>query len=147
MDAVSTLLLRTISNDGGELDQGWLISDSLGILDGLLNGLKIIVTILDPLGVPSVGLEAGENIFSERDVGVTVDGDVVVIIDGNEVAELEMSGQRDGFSGNTLLQTTVSKECVGMVVEEWESVAVEGGTSLGLGDSETDGVADTCRAR
>jgi hypothetical protein len=41
-------------------------------VDGGLDALEVVVTILDPHGVPAVGLETLHNIFSEGTLGVTV---------------------------------------------------------------------------
>lgn len=60
------------TDSGGELDDGRLVSDLLTLADGGLNSGEIVVTVLDPLGVPAVGLEALEDILSEGTLGVTV---------------------------------------------------------------------------
>jgi hypothetical protein len=60
------------TNGGGQLDDGGLVSNLLTLADGSLDTREVIVTILDPLGVPAVGLEALEDILSERTLGVTV---------------------------------------------------------------------------
>lgn len=109
MDTAGTLELGAETDGGGELDDGGLVGDLLGLRDGLLDALKIVVTISDVLGVPAVGLESLKNVLSEGALGVTVyslisllirflsanaaltDGDVVVIVDGNEVAELQVA--------------------------------------------------------
>lgn len=67
----------------------------------------------------------------------------VVIVDGNQVSQLQMTGKRTGLGGNTLLETTVTKETVGVVVNQGEVLLVEDGTHVGLGNGETDGVGDT----
>jgi hypothetical protein len=72
VDAVGALKLGTVSDDGGKLDDGGLVLDLLGLLDGSLDAIQIVVAILDPLSVPAVGLEALEDILSEGDVGVTI---------------------------------------------------------------------------
>ncbi len=41
--------------------------------------------------VPSVRLVSSLDVLSEGDGGVTVNGDVVVIVDGNEVSELQVT--------------------------------------------------------
>jgi hypothetical protein len=48
---------------------------------------------MDVLSVPSVRLESFDNILVEGNVGVTIDGDVVVIPDGNQVTQLQVAGQ------------------------------------------------------
>jgi hypothetical protein len=67
-----TLQLGTETNGGGELDDGGLVGDLLGLRDSLLDALEVGVSVLDVLGVPSVGFEALENVLSEGALGVTV---------------------------------------------------------------------------
>lgn len=54
-----------------------------------------------------------------------------------------MTGKRTGLSGNTLLETTVTKETVGVVVNQREVLLVEDGTHVGLGNGKTDSVGNT----
>jgi hypothetical protein len=107
VNTAGTLQLGAETDGGGELDDGGLVGDLLGLRDGLLNALEIGVTVLDVLNVPSVGLEALEDVLSEGALGVAVclalawrfvfgealrtNGNVVVIVDGNEVAELQVA--------------------------------------------------------
>jgi hypothetical protein len=72
VDTSGTLELGTETDGGGELDDGGLVGDLLGLGDSLLNALEIGVTVLDVLSVPSVGLESLEDILSEGALGVTV---------------------------------------------------------------------------
>lgn len=72
VDATSALELGAVANGGGEPDHGGLVLDFLALLDGLLDGLKVVVTVLDPHNVPAVGLEALGNVLSEGALGVTV---------------------------------------------------------------------------
>jgi hypothetical protein len=72
VNTAGTLQLGAETDGGGELDDGGLVGDLLGLRDGFLNALEIRVTVLDVLNVPSVGLEALEDVLSEGALGVTV---------------------------------------------------------------------------
>lgn len=72
VDTAGTLELGTVANGGGEPDHGGLVLDGLALLDGLLNALEVVVTVLDPHNVPAVGLEALGDVLSEGALGVTV---------------------------------------------------------------------------
>jgi hypothetical protein len=72
MDTTGTLELGAETNGGGQLDDGRLVLDLLGLLDGSLNARKIAVAVFDVLCVPAVGLEALHNILSEGALDVTV---------------------------------------------------------------------------
>jgi hypothetical protein len=67
-----TLQLGTETDGGGELDDGGLVGDLLGLSDCGLDTLEVGVAVLDVLSVPAVGLEALENVLSEGTLGVTV---------------------------------------------------------------------------
>jgi len=55
--------------------------------------------------------------------------------------------KRHGFSGNTLLETTITKDNIGIVVEDFKTRLVEGSTELSLSKSETNSVGDTLTKR
>jgi hypothetical protein len=74
-------------------------------------------------------------------------GNVVVIIDGDEVAELQVTGSGGGLGGNTLHGATITEEGVGVVVDEVETGLVEGTSSLGLGHGKTNSVGETLTKR
>lgn len=110
VDTVGALELGAETNGRFELDEGRLVLDLLGLLDGGRDLFKVVITILDGEGVPAVGLIALENIFGEGDIGVAVDGDMVVIPDGNQVTELEMASEGAGLARHSLLETTVAQK-------------------------------------
>lgn len=74
VDTAGTLKLGAETDGGGELDDGGLVGDLLGLGDSLLNALEVAVSILDVLSVPAIRLESLEDILSEGALGVTVCG-------------------------------------------------------------------------
>lgn len=106
-----------------------------------------MVAVLDDDDVPAVSLVALGNILSEGNVGVAVNGNVVVVVDSNEVAELEVASQGAGLTGNALHQAAIAEEAVGVVVREGEAGLVEDGGGVSLGHGQTDGIADTLTQR
>jgi hypothetical protein len=74
-------------------------------------------------------------------------GDVVVVVDGNQVAELQVTGHGGGLGGNTLHGTAITEEGVGVVVEQLKAGLVEDTTGVGLGNGQTDGVGETLTQR
>lgn len=94
VDVVGAGLGRAVTNGGLEGNEGGLgvVVASLG--DGASNGVEVVVTGSDVEDLPAVRAEAGLDVLGERDSGVTVNGDVVVVPDGNEVAELEVTKMR-----------------------------------------------------
>ena len=106
-----------------------------------------MVTVLHAGDIPSVGLVTLEDILGEGNVSTTVNGDVVVVINDNQTAELEVAGNRGSLVGNSLLQTTISAESVNVVVDNGETLLVEGSGQIGLSNSHTDGIAHTLSQR
>ena len=147
VDTTSTLKLGTETNGGGKLDHGWLVGDLLGLLDGSLHTLEIGVTLLDVLNVPAVSLETLHNILGEGTLGVTVDRNVVVVVDGDQFTELQVTGHGSGLGGNTLHSATITEEGVGEVVDELETWLVEGGGGVSLGNGKTNSVGETLTKR
>jgi hypothetical protein len=106
-----------------------------------------MITIIDDLNVPAIGLKSLDNIFSKGAVGVTIDGDVIVVINGNQVAELQMARKRSSLTGNTLHHTTITQECICIIVDQLESRLVEFGGSVVLGNGKTHGIRKTLAKR
>jgi hypothetical protein len=74
---------------------------------------------------------------------VLTNGNVVVVVEGDQVAELEVTGSGGSLGGNTLHGAAITEEAVGVVVDKLVAGLVEGGSSLALGHGETDGVGET----
>jgi hypothetical protein len=72
---------------------------------------------------------------------------VVVIVDGDQVAKLKVTGHGGGLGGDTLHSTAITEEHVGVVVEELEAGLVVDTTGVGLGHGETDGIGETLAKR
>jgi hypothetical protein len=77
-------------------NEGRLIGDGLGLFDRGTQGVEVL-DVGNMLDVPAVGLEALANIFTEREVGVAVDGDGVIILEIDKLAQLEEASERSGF--------------------------------------------------
>ena len=110
MNTTGSLQLGSESNDGLQVDDGRLVGVLLGLLDGSSDPGVVVVTVLDVQDLPSVRLEPHLDVLGEGTGGVSVDGDLVVVVDGDQVAELEVTSERGGLGSDTLLETTVTGE-------------------------------------
>jgi hypothetical protein len=100
--------------------------------------------------VPAVGLVAGGDVLAERDVGVTLDGDVVVVVDQGEVAELLVTGDRGRLAADPFLEVAVAADGVDVVVERalpLGRVGVEQAALAAGGHRHADRVGDTLAER
>ena len=109
------LVWRTLTDDRLAGDQAWA---RIGhrILDraGNIGMVMPIATDCVPAGrtVPR------KNILAGREISAAVDGDVVVIPQHIELAELEVTGKTDGFVIDAFHQTTVASDHPGAVVDQ-----------------------------
>ena len=103
--------------------------------------------------MPAVGFETLRRIVGKPGhaiLGTThlaVDGDVVVVIESDQLAELQGTGKGAGFMRDALHQTAVAEESVGVVIDDLVAVTVELGGKTLFGDRHADGVADTLPQR
>lgn len=73
---------------------------------------------------------------------LTINGDVVVVIDHNEAAQTKVAGNGGGLRGDALLQAPVTHKDISVVVEELIAGLVEAGSKVGLGNGKTNRVGD-----
>ena len=140
------------TNDGGETDERRLVGNSLGVVDGLHEGFDILlvgrsaVGEIDVLDMPTVGLIAGLDVLREGDGGITFDGDPVVVVEHDEVAQLLGPRQRRSLRCNAFLHTAVTGNGVNVVVEEARTgsgVRVEQAAFTTSCHGHADGVGNT----
>ena len=102
--------LRTTISDGPVLDRlAWRSA---------LEGVDVVGFLAQLLHVPSVGLEALAVSSEKRQLGLTVDRDVVVVVDADQPAEPEMAGQRSRFVADALLEAAVAGDHERVVVAQ-----------------------------
>lgn len=73
--------------------------------------------------------------------------DVVIIINHDEVAQLQMPSCASGLAGNSLHCAAISEKSVGVIVHELESRLVEFCASFGLCNRKADSVRKTLSQR
>ena len=142
VDGGAACIQRAETDGGGDLDTGWLVGGGLCLFDGLGNGLVVCVCIRDLEDLPAVGGQSCSNVFGEGQSGGTVDGDLVVVVEGNQVAQLQVAGQGAGLGGDTFHHTSITKEGVGVVVGDLVVWLVVLCSKVCLGNGHSDGVGD-----
>ena len=86
---------------------------------------QIIVHLTDVLHVPIVRLEPTAYVFAKSQVGVSLDGDMIVVVEAYELGEAQGASQRSRFSGYALHHVTVTSNGVGMVIDDGIALPVE----------------------
>lgn len=160
VDTTGALEFGSETNGCGKLDHGWLVCDFLGLLDSSLDASQVSVTFLDPLNVPAIGFESLRNILSESNLSVAIyeqsvkqfsssrrrkltNGDMVIIINTDQIAQLKMASSASSLASDTFHSTAITKDAVCVVIKEVVSRLVKDGTGVSLSDGQTDGIGET----
>ena len=112
-----------------------------GLLDGPGDGVQVL-PVQRPGHLPAVGRETARHILQKGDVGIALDGDAVVVVEDDELAQLQRAGQRGRFRRHPLLQIAVRGQDIGMVVDEFVAGAVELRRQPAFRQSHPDGVGE-----
>ena len=125
MDTAGVLLAGgRPADDGAQRDERGLLGLGLGGVEGVVQGggvflvRSILAEPVDALDVPAVGLVAGQDVLVEGDRGVVFDGDVVVVPDDGDVAQLLGASEGGGLGGDAFLEAAVASDDVDVVVED-----------------------------
>ena len=144
-------LLRVLLVRAAEADVG-LDGDERGPvvrLGGLDGGVDRgdVVAVVHALGVPAVGVEARDDVLGERPGGGAVELDPVVVVEGDQLAELEVAGQRRGLGRDALLEVAVGADDVGAVVDDLVAGPVELAREAALRDGHAHAVDEALAER
>ena len=137
-------LRRRVADVAAEHQHGRPVLDGHGPSEGRLEGVAVVGDLTEVLGVPPVGLEALDVVVADRQVGVAVDRDVVVVEHDAQVAQAQVTGQRRGLVAQALHEVAVAREHEGVVVDH---VGTEAGAQVALGDGHPDRVAEALTER
>src|SRR5688572_11908180 len=75
--------------------------------------------------VPAVRLEALGRVVREPAGNVAVDGDTVIVVEGDELAEAERARERTGFVRDAFHHAAVANEYVCVVIDDFEAGTIE----------------------
>ena len=101
-----------VADEGGHLDERGLVGDRLGLGQGRVQALQIVVAVLDVLHVPAQRLKAGGDILGEGDLGVAVNGDAVVVVQRDQLAQAPVAGDGGGLVGDAFHVAAVAQDHV-----------------------------------
>ena len=135
------LLVWTAPADvSADNDQRRPLGDALRVRDRRIDRVEI-VAVGDVLDMPAVGFEALRRVVREGEVGGPVDSDAIVVVESDQLAELQVTGERGGFVRDALHQVAVGRQKVRVVIDDRVPRPVEQRRQLRLGDRHADGVA------
>ena len=72
---------------------------------------------------------------------------MIIIIDHDQIAKLQMACKAGSFTCNTLLRTPITKEAVSVVANHIKTWLVEDCSSVCLGDGQANRIAETLTQR
>lgn len=132
---------------GGDLDDGGAVLLVAGVLNRRGDAVEVRVAVLDVLRVPAVRRVARQHVLRPRQIGLAINGDVVVVVEHNQLAEAKVTGERARLRADALLQAAVAAENVGVVVDDVIARLVEARGRVRLGDGNAHRVGDALAER
>ena len=140
-------LVRRAEADNRAADnQGRFVLHALRFLNRFFHRLRIVAVDLVH-HVPVVGLEAFCRVVGEPALGFPVDGDAVVIVEANQLAEPQGARQGADLMGNPLHQAAVTHKHVGVVIDNLVVRLVELCRQRTLGNRQPDRICQPLTER
>mmetsp|Transcript_27668 Transcript_27668/g.42572 ORF Transcript_27668/g.42572 Transcript_27668/m.42572 type:complete len:434 (+) Transcript_27668:658-1959(+) len=137
---------HSLSDNGVALDELWLsVVVGLGSRDGSLDCFEVVSINVE--GFPSVSFVTSNDVFGLSVFSHLVEGDFVSIVKNDEVVKLLVSSEASGFSGDSLLEASISSKGEDVVVEDGVVFGVVNSFSHLFGGSETNSVGNTLTKR
>ena len=112
-------------------DHRWPLRICLSGLKGCADGVKIIA-ILYPEYAEAVCLHALCHILRKSDICVSLDGDLIGIVDHDQFPKPKSTCQRECFRGKSLHHTSVPAQYIGIVVNNPAVLLVKYSSQMGL---------------
>ena len=99
------------------------------------------IVAVDGMHVIPIGSKAFPGVFALRHLGHRIEGDVVRIVNQDQIVQFLMPAKRGGFGGNTFLQATVSGQTDDLVIKYGVLFGVESGLGHLRRNGHSDGVS------
>ncbi|MNM96841.1 hypothetical protein D3C81_1093330 [compost metagenome] len=147
MDIVATGLGRgALADHGAAADQRGPVALGLGRVQRRVDGVRIMPVDAGD-HVPAVRGKALRGVIGKPAGDVAVDGDAVVVVQADQLAQPERARQRAGLVAETLHQAAIAKEDIGVMVDDVEAGPVEGGGQQLLRQRHADGIGQALPQR
>src|SRR5581483_9956658 len=114
--------------------------------NGLLNRFRIVAA-LHVLGMPAVCFKAFAHVLGETEIGAPSERDVILVVEEDQLAELQMAGKGGRFLADAFHEVAVAADTVGKVVHDGMARSIEAGSEPGLRDGQTDSISKTLAER
>ena len=105
----------------------------------------VAIDIVDDL--PAIRLKSFRRVVREPAVRFAIDGNAVVVVQANQLAEFQRTGQRTGLVRNAFHQATVPGEDPGPMINDIETIAIEGRGQHFFRERHSHGIGDALAER
>ena len=106
-----------------------------------------VVAVLDPLGVPAVGVEPSGHVLRPGHRRRAVELDVVVVVEHDQLAQPQVAGQARGLRGDPFLQVAVGGDHERPMVDDGGTRSLEFRSQPALRDGHPDGIGEALAER
>src|ERR1019366_2367541 len=111
------LMWRAVTDMTVENDEGRTFPGLVKNVQRMLDPVNVI-RVADAQDVPAVTQEPGGDVLRKGDARVSVDGDVVVVINPAEVVQGEMAREGRGFRSHPFHHAAIAADRISIVVED-----------------------------
>src|SRR5262245_28901059 len=87
------LMWGAVADMAVENNEGWTVFLVLENIKGVPDPIDV-VGVANPQNIPSVGQKPGGDVLREGDARVSLDGDVVVVVNPAKIIQAQMGGER-----------------------------------------------------
>ncbi|CCJ89366.1 hypothetical protein BN132_1294 [Cronobacter turicensis 564] len=130
---------RAEANHGATDNQRRFVGDLFRFFDGALDGLGIVAVNLMH-HVPVVGFKTFGGVVGKPALGLAINGNTVVIVEANQLAEAQRARERADLMGDALHQAAVAHKHIGIMIDDLMARTVELRRERFLGNSQTNRV-------
>src|SRR5579872_3036234 len=116
---------------------GWLVFYVLCFLKSIRDRFKIIAFIAQVLHMKIISFKTFYYIICIRERGITLNGDMVIVIQVDELSQSQVACHRGRFMRCPFHQVAVTAKNVGIVVNNINTFFVENGGKMRLSDRHT----------
>src|SRR5687768_18280075 len=102
-----------------------------------------IVCVIDALCVPAVRLVTFGGIVAESESRISFDGDVIVVVESDQLAEPQVSGEGGCLVRHAFHHVTIAGDEVCVVIDDVVTRPIEKGSKLRFGDGHADCIPNT----
>ena len=97
--------------------------------------------------VPAEALKTFDDVIAEPAAHRSVDGDPVIIVQANQLAQAPVACQRARFVGDALHQTAVTKKDVGVMIDDGKTGTIKAGSQCAFGQRHTNTIGQALPQR